>query len=280
MGGAVEMSVKLICTGEASPPGWPSSPFPPVQPANADELVVPARDGTVRVLGLALDAGVERVVVTSSVAAVGGSRGSSDEPLDEESWTDLSNESISPYVRSKTVAEQAAWELARKRGDAQRLAVVNPGAILGPVLNDDLSFSLELIKRLLEGMPGIPRIGFSFVDVRDVVDLELRAMTAPEAGGERFIAVSDFRWVEALAGALREELGADASRVPKRRLPDLLVKAAGLFDPGIRSVVGQLNRRLEYSSAKARALGWQPRTPEVAAVDTARTMIERGVLST
>jgi dihydroflavonol-4-reductase len=172
-----------------------ASPFPPSQPKDADELIVPAREGTLRVLKAAFEAGAERVVVTSSVAAVGGRSDPSAEPLDESAWTDPEYEKLSPYARSKTIAERAAWNYARERDALERLAVVNPGAILGPVFDDDLSFSLELIKRLLGGTPGIPRIGFSVVDVRDVADLQIRAMTAPEAAGKRVIAVSEVLWM-------------------------------------------------------------------------------------
>src|SRR5262249_39801300 len=131
-----------------------ASPFPPRQPKDPDELIVPARDGTLRVLRAAFAAGVERVVVTSSVAAIGGGA-KTDEALDETDWTDLANPQLSPYVRSKTIAEQAAWDFAEESGRRDRVAVVNPGAILGPALSEDRSFSLQLIERLLKGMPGV-----------------------------------------------------------------------------------------------------------------------------
>ena len=271
--------------------GWPeavegcwyvlhvASPFPPVQPKDPDELIVPAREGTLRVLRAALAAGVERVVVTSSVAAIaGGSKPG--HLLTEEDWTDPDRPCLSPYVRSKTIAERAAWDFMREQGAAERLAVVNPGAILGPVLSDDHSYSLQVIERLLKGMPGIPRIGFSFVDVRDVADLHLRAMTAPEASGERFIAAGPFLWAAEVAAILRERLGPAAAKVPKRSLPDWLVRLAGRFDSGIRSVVGQLGLRYEYSSEKAETrLGWQPRPPEEMIVETAESMVKRSPAS-
>lgn len=256
-----------------------ASPFPPAQPQNPDELIVPAREGTLRVLRAALEAGVERVVVTSSVAAIaGGSKPG--RQLTEEDWTDPDKPGLSPYVRSKTIAERAAWDFAREQGATQRLAVVNPGAILGPVLSDDQSFSLQLIERLLKGMPGIPRIGFSFVDVRDVADLHLRAMTAPEAGGERFIAAGPFLWASEVAAILRERLGAAAPKVPKRSLPDFAVRLAGRFDPGIRSILGQLGLRYEYSSEKAETrLGWRQRPAEQTIVECAESMLERRAAS-
>jgi nucleoside-diphosphate-sugar epimerase len=254
-----------------------ASPFPAVQPKDPDELIVPAREGTLRVLRAALDAGVGRVVVTSSVAAVGGSTSRAAAPLTEADWTDTDNPKLTPYTRSKTIAERAAWDFVKERGEAEKLAVVNPGAILGPVLSDDRSFSLQLVERLLKGMPGTPRIGFSIVDVRDVADLQIRAMTATEAGGERFIAVARFQWMAEVAAVLRDRLGTDAAKVPKRGVPDLVVRGMGIFDPGVRSIVGQLGRRVEMSSEKAQTLlGWSPRPVEETVVDCARSLIGEG----
>ena len=253
-----------------------ASPFPPQQPKDPDELIVPARDGTLRVLRAALAAGAERVVITSSVAAIGGGA-KTDAALTERDWTDLASPQLSPYVQSKTIAEQAAWDFAAEAGAKDRVAVVNPGAILGPVLSEDRSFSLQLVERLLSGMPGVPRIGFSFVDVRDVADLQIRAMTMPEAGGERFIAVGRFAWTSEVAEILREGLGAEAEKVPTRKVPNLMVRAMAIFDPGVRSIVGQLGRKSNYSSEKARTtLGWTPRPLEETVVETGRSMRRTG----
>lgn len=253
-----------------------ASPFPPKQPKDPDELIVPAREGTLRVLGAALDAGVERVVVTSSVAAVRGGVGESATPLDERTWTNGADERLEPYTRSKAIAERAAWDLAERRGARERLAAVNPGAILGPVMGEERSFSLQMVERLLGGLPGAPRIGYSVVDVRDVADLHIRAMTAPAAGGERFIAVARFLWMADVAAILRERLGADAAKVPKRQLPDFLVRAMGPFDPSVRSVAKQLGQRVELSSERARTvLGWDPRPVEDTVADCARSLLEQ-----
>jgi nucleoside-diphosphate-sugar epimerase len=249
-----------------------ASPFPAAQPKNPDELIVPAREGTLRVLRAALDAGVRRVVVTSSVAAVRGSADSAPASLTEADWSDPDDSKLSPYARSKTIAERAAWDLVRERGEEERLAVVNPGAILGPVLGSERSTSLQMVERLLKGMPGTPRIGFSVVDVRDVADLHLLAMTAPEAGGERYLAVVRFQWMGDVAAVLREQLGPQAAKVPKRSIPDLVVRAMALFDPAARSVVGQLGSRVELSNAKARVLGWEPRPVEETIVDCGRSL--------
>lgn len=255
-----------------------ASPFPPVQPKDADELIVPAREGTLRVLRAALAAGVKRTVVTSSVAAIAGGA-KTPGPLTEADWTDLDFDGLSPYVRSKTIAERAAWELAREEGAEGRLATVNPGAILGPLLSHDGSYSLEAIQRLLKGIPGTPKVGFSFVDARDVADLQVRAMLAPEAGGQRFIAVTEFLWMAEVAAVLRRELGADAAKVPTRGVANLLVRAMALFDPGIRSITNQLGKKLTYSSEKARAeLGWSPRPIEQTIAETGRSMVDLGAV--
>jgi nucleoside-diphosphate-sugar epimerase len=256
-----------------------ASPFPPKQPKDPDELIVPAREGTLRVLGKALDHDVERIVVTSSVAAIRLAKGSQAKVLDESDWTDPDEDGLTPYVRSKTIAELAAWDLVKERGAEERLATVNPGAIVGPVLNDDTSYSIEAIERLLKGMPGVPRLGFSFVDVRDVAALEIRAMTAPEAGGQRFIAVNEFLWFEDTARILRDRLGEEASKVPTRTIPDFVVRGMALFDGGIRSVVGGLGKKQELSSEKARTmLGWSPRPIEDTIAETGESLIHHGVV--
>lgn len=267
--------------------GWPeavrdcdyvlhtASPFPPRQPDDPDELIVPARDGTLRVLTAALDAGARRVVITSSVAAVQNTRERPRGAITEEDWTDPDKPGLTPYPRSKTLAERAAWELVEERGERERLAVVNPGAIIGPLRGEGRSYSLEAIERLLKGMPGVPRIGWSFVDVRDVADLHVLAMTDPQAGGERFIAVQRFLWLSEVAEILQRELGDGAEKVPTRRIPNLVVRGLGVFDPGIRAVSGQLGKRVELSSEKARStLGWSPRPIEESIVDCARSLLE------
>jgi dihydroflavonol-4-reductase len=253
-----------------------ASPFPPVQPKDPDELIVPARDGALRVLRAALDAGVERVAMTSSIAAIRSDRESSAAaPYTEADWTDGADTSHTPYVRSKTIAEQAAWDFVRSAGAEDRLTTINPGAIIGPALNDDHSYSLQSIQRLLGGMPAIPQLGFSFVDVRDVADLHIRAVTDAAAGGERFIAVDQFLWMAEVAAILRERLdGAAAKKVPTRIAPNLLIRAMALFDGGVRSVVGDLGKESWFSGEKARTrLGWTPRPVEDSIEDCARSLI-------
>jgi nucleoside-diphosphate-sugar epimerase len=252
-----------------------ASPFPSVQPKDPDELIVPARDGALRVLRAALDAGVEHIAMTSSVAAVRSDRSSSEAaPYTEADWTDGDNPAWTPYTRSKTLAEQAAWQHVRAASAPERLTTINPGAIIGPALSGDHSYSLQAIQRLLDGMPAAPRLGFTFVDVRDVADLHVRALTKPAAGGERFIATDRFLWLPDVATILRDRLGDAARKVPSRVAPNALIRALALFDGSIRSVVGDLGKRAWYSSEKARTtLGWTTRPVEDSIEDCARSLV-------
>lgn len=278
----------VVAADLSADPGWTeavagcshvlhvASPFPPAQPKDPDELIVPAREGALRVIEASLAAGVQRIVMTSSVAAVRHGRPPSDDkPYDEDDWTDGNDTRRTPYVRSKALAEQAAWEHVRAAGAEDRLATVEPGAIIGPVLNNDFSFSLQAVQRLLDGgMPAIPRLGFTFVDVRDVADLHIRAMTDPAAAGERFLAVDEFLWIADVAAILRERLGDRASKVPTRVAPNFLVRAMSLFDGELRSVVGDLGKSANYSNAKARErLGWQPRPVADSIADTGESLL-------
>jgi nucleoside-diphosphate-sugar epimerase len=253
-----------------------ASPFPPEQPKDPDELIVPARDGALRVIKASLDGGVERIVMTSSVAAVRHGRPPSpDKPYNEEDWTDGNDTRRTPYVRSKAIAEKAAWDHVQAAGAKARLATVEPGAIIGPVLNDDHSFSLQAVQRLVDGaMPAIPRLGFTFVDVRDVADLHIRAMTDPAAAGERFLATDEFLWIADVARILRERLGDRASKVPTRVAPNFMVRAMSMFDGSLRSIVGDLGKVAYYSNAKARErLGWQPRPVADSIADTGESLL-------
>ena len=258
-----------------------ASPFPPAVPKDENELIVPAREGALRVLRAARDGKVRRVVLTSSYAAIGyGTQGRST-PFTEEDWTDPDGPDVQPYVKSKTLAERAAWDFIAREGGALELSVVNPVGVFGPVLGPDYSTSILLVQRLMDGaLPGCPRLWFGCVDVRDVADLHIRAMTSPAAGGERFLAVAgDFLSMREIAGALKAGLGAEAARVPTRELPNWLVRIVALFDPAAKQLLPELGKRRNASNAKARALlGWAPRSSEESVVATARSMIDLGLL--
>ena len=258
-----------------------ASPFPATVPRHEDELIVPARDGALRVLRAARDAGVRRVVLTSSFAAVGYGHDPRDEPFDETSWTRLDGRAVTPYVKSKTIAERAAWDFVEAEGEDLELSVVNPVGVFGPVLGPDYSTSIIVVKRLLDGdIFGCPQFSLGVVDVRDVVDLHLRAMTDPAAAGKRFLAVSgrSMRMLE-IATTLRERLGEAARRVPTRQLPNWLVRLVGLFDAEVRSIGPELGHPKHASNAKAcRLLGWAPRSREDAIVATAESLLQLGLL--
>jgi nucleoside-diphosphate-sugar epimerase len=257
-----------------------ASPVVASEPKDADELVIPARDGTRRVVGAALEAGVKRVVLTSSVSAASPRPGARESVSDEATWTDLGDPMVGAYARSKTVAERTAWELMSASGGATTLVAVNPSLVVGPVLSRDFSASVQVVERLLSGrVPGLPRLGFCFVDVRDVADLHIRAMTAPEAAGQRFIAAGDFAWMADLAALLRARLGEAAGKVPTRRVPSLVIRLAALFDRDLASIVPRLGEKRTFSSAKAQVvLGWRLRPLEESVLDCARSLIATGAV--
>jgi nucleoside-diphosphate-sugar epimerase len=273
--------------------GWPeavagcdyvlhvASPFPPNIPKHEDELIVPAREGSLRVLRAARDAKVKRVVLTSSFAAIGYGHPEQSAPFDETAWTDTNAADVLPYPKSKTLAERAAWDFIAREGGGLELSVVNPVGVFGPVLGRDYSTSIIIVEKMMDGsMPGCPRIHFGAVDVRDVADLHLRAMTNPAAKGERFLAVAgDFVSILDIAAILRKDLGEAARRVPTRELPDWLLRVISLFDPRVKQVLPELGKRKNATNAKARrVLGWTPRSNEECIVATAESLLRLGIL--
>ncbi len=256
-----------------------ASPMPPAAPKTDDELIVPARDGALRVLKAARDAKVKRVVLTSTCGAIYYGHPPQTAPFDETSWTNIQGE-MSAYVRSKAIAERAAWDFMDAEGGALELSVVNPSGIFGPVLGSDFSSSIELVKRLMSGAPGCPQLYFGVVDVRDVADLHLRAMTDPAAKGERFIAVSgDVMSMLDIATVLKARLGDAARKVPTRTLPNWFVRCVALFDPRMRQLLPLLGNIRNATSAKAeRVLGWKPRSREDAVVATAESLLKFGIV--
>ena len=257
-----------------------ASPIPVNAPEHEDELIVPARDGTLRVLRAARDANVKRVVMTSTCGAIYYGHPPQKAPFDETSWT-VVNDDLTAYVKSKVIAERTAWNFIASEGRGLELSVVNPAGIFGPILAPDYSSSIELIKRLMNGTPGAPRIYFGVVDVRDVADLHLRAMTHPSANGERFIAVSgDSISMVDIARILRARLGSAARGVPRFQLPDWTVRLAARRDPSVRQLLPLLGKIRNATSEKAgRVLGWSPRPNEEALVATAESLIRFGLLT-
>jgi len=256
-----------------------ASPMPKAAPKTEDEVIIPARGGVVRILTAARDANVKRVVLTSTCGAIYYGHPLQAAPFDETSWTNIDGE-MSAYVKSKALAERAAWDFMAAEGGALELSVVNPSGIFGPVLGPDFSSSIELVKRLMNGMPGCPQLHFGVVDVRDVADLHLLAMTSPAAKGERFIAVSgNAMSMLDIAKVLKARLGDSAKKVPTRELPNWLVRFAARFDPATRQLLPLLGKIRNATSAKAeRVLGWKPQPPEDAIVATAESLLKFGIV--
>src|SRR5579862_2301725 len=258
-----------------------ASPFPAAMPKDENELIRPAREGALRVLRAARNAGVKRVVLTSSFAAIGYGRKPQVAPFNETNWTDPNGEGVAPYVKSKTLAELAAWDFIAKEGNGLELAVVNPVGVFGPVLGADYATSILIVQKMMDGVvPGCPRVYFGAVDVRDVVDLHLRAMTNPAAKGERFLAVAgDFVSLQEIAQLLKTRMGAAARRVPTRLLPDWMVRLVSVFDKSAAYIVPDLGKCKNATNEKARRmLGWAPRSNEDALMATAESLVRLGLL--
>lgn len=285
---AVGDGVEVVTADLTSDDGWAAAVLgceyvlhvaSPLGIDGSTALVEPARDGTLRVLRAAADAGVRRVVMTSAANTASPSSYRDDGVSDETLWTDPDEKTLLPYRRSKTLAERAAWDFMASTQDTT-LTTILPGAVFGPILTTDNLGSVTIIGRLLSGMPGTPKIAFEVVDVRDVADLHIRAMTAPEAAGERFLGTGEFMWMHDMALALRAGLGDAASRVPKRNLPNLAVRLAALRDPSLREILPALGRRHRHLTAKAdRLLGWRPRPAAETVVACGQSLLDHGVVT-
>ena len=257
-----------------------ASPVPLGIPKDANELIAPARDGTLRVLRAAQSAGVQRFVMTSSVAAIAYGRGRGVHHLTEADWTDLSKPGVTPYVQSKTIAERAARDWVAQSGGRLEFCSICPSVVLGPVWGADYSASVEVVRKLLDGSLGAcPDFGFGVVDVRDLADLHVRALMAPGMAGERFIASGRFLKLREVADILRAQLGDDARRVTTRNVPDWLVRIVALFNPVARAVVSELGNERHQDASHAKAvLGWATRPVEQSIADAGRSLIEQGVV--
>ena len=259
-----------------------ASPFPNQVPEHEDELIKPAMEGTRRVLKAAAEAGVHRVVLTSSLAAISGGH-----PVDnsrvysEDDWSII--ERCPPYPKSKTLAERAAWDfVASLDGEApMELCVINPGAVLGPVLNRHYSTSGEIVRKLMaKELPGTAKIGFSWVDVRDVAAAHIAAMTAPHAAGQRFCCAIEFGWIDEVAEILAKRFGPEGWKIPTRKLPNFIVRIVAIFDPTVKTVISDLGQVRNVSNDRIRrVLNWQPRSLEEMVVSMGETMIQHGIVS-
>jgi dihydroflavonol-4-reductase len=258
-----------------------ASPTPSGTYASEEEWIKPAVDGNLRVLRASRDSGVKRVVLTSAFGAIGAGHKPLARPFVETNRTDLTG-NVAPYQKSKTLAERASWDFIANEGRGLELASVNPTMVLGPALGPDYSHSIRTIREMLEGQPGYPKIKTCVVDVRDVADLHLRAMTDPAANGERFLATSgEGLWLAEIAKLLKERMGMAASRVSTRVLPNILVRSMALANPAMKGLLPLLGAKLDASGEKAeRLLGWTPRSREEAIVASAESLLRLGLVKT
>jgi len=257
-----------------------ASPTPLKGYKHEDEMIIPAREGVLWVLRAARDAGVKRVVLTSAFGAIGFGHPQQMAPFKETDWTAL-NDKTPAYQKSKTIAERAAWDFIAKEGRGLELAAINPVAVLGPVLGPDFSHSIQIIKRLMHGKAaGSPKINSSFVDVRDVADLHIKAMTNPAANGERFLATAGKSiWLVDIAEILKRRMGATAAHIKVRELPNWLLHIIALRDPVVKAIIPMLGKLMNTTNEKAvRLLGWKPRPTEEAVVATAESLVRLNLL--
>ena len=254
-----------------------ASPFPTGPPKHEDDLIIPAREGALRVLRAAKAAGVKRVVMTSSFAAIGYGHGSYEgKVLTEKDWTVLDGPDMTAYPKSKTIAERAAWDWAKKEGGEMELVVINPVAIFGPVLSEDFAPSIIIIQRLMKGdLPGLPNLSMGVVDVRDVADLEVRAMTDPKAKGQRFLASAPgVMTMQDMSMTLHEKMPEAAKKAPKRIVPNVVLRIVAFFDKNVALIAPELGKRKEFSVEKAEnLLGWKARPNTDAVIATAESLI-------
>jgi nucleoside-diphosphate-sugar epimerase len=257
-----------------------AAPFTLSKPQYEDDLIVPAREGTLRVLRAARDAGVKRVVLTSSTEAIVRGHKPTETPFSEETWSNVETSGINAYGKSKALAERAAWHFMAREGKIMELSVINPVAMYGPVLGPDFSPSVEAISQMLTGnLPRLPHLAFDAVDVRDVARLHLLAMTQPAAKGERFIATSGFTSLEKIAHTLKMRLGTAAKLVSTKTVPDWMLRLASPFVPELAEVVPLLGKPWRTTNAKAQhLLNWKPRSVEEAVIATAESLVRLQLL--
>jgi nucleoside-diphosphate-sugar epimerase len=255
-----------------------ASPFPATPPRDEAELVRPAVDGTLRVLEASARAGVRRVVMTSSLAAItSGRSGDEGRPRTEADWSDADRSA--PYAKSKTLAERAAWGFAAEHPELE-LVVINPGLVLGPLQHAAAGTSVALVRRLLNReLPAVPELGFAPVDVRDVARAHVLALETPGAAGNRYICAGSNVWFGDMARMLGEEFGPQGYRVPQRRMPYWMLWAVGRFDREVRLGLDFVGSAELVSSDKAhQELGWSMRPVRETLADTGRSLIELGIV--
>jgi nucleoside-diphosphate-sugar epimerase len=259
-----------------------ASPFPMGAPKNPDDLIRPAREGALRVLRAARAAGVDRVILTSSCAAIAYGWGDAlPDVLTEKDWSNTNNESDCPaYPASKTLAEKAAWDFAQGEGRGIQLTTINPVGVFGPIRSGDVRTSVGIIGQLMTGkFPALPDAGIQIVDVRDVSAAHIAAMNDPASIGERYIVADEFLTMKDLAEMLRNAFPDRASKIPTRRMPDFVVRLMALFSADMKTIAIELGKRRFASSEKVRKLLGRDLIPAEESIHaSAETLIEYGAV--
>lgn len=258
-----------------------AAPYPIENPKDANELILPIRDGTLRVLRAAQAEGIRRVVLLSNIGSVIDGHQGENRLFDENDWTDV-DKCRNTYHTAKTLSERAAWDFVQssENHSQMEMVVINPSGVFGPVLDDHRHTSVEWIRTLMRAeVPGLPRILVPLVDVRDLVDMLTKAMTLPEAAGKRFICHAAEVPLPELAGILCKNFARRGYRIPTRVLPDLLIRFMALFNPKVKAVASILNWNFHLSTDRARAVfGWQPRPYQQSIIEMAESLIQYGLV--
>ncbi len=255
-----------------------ASPFPLGEPEHEDDLIIPAREGTLRVLQAAAENKVARVVLTSSIAAIAYGHPEEKTRFDESDWSVADSPSISAYAKSKTLAERAAWDFVKGLENGMELVTINPGLILGPLPDTNARTSGVLVNSLMTAaVPGLARMHFNAVDVRDVASAHVQAMTKPEAAGQRFICVADSFWMEDVAKTLKEAY--PDYPIKTNVFPSWLVRIVALFSPEARATVDSLDQELSVDNTRIKeTFNWHPRDMKEMVLSMAKSMIELKML--
>ena len=284
--GADTRQLDWVAASLTEPDGWPAavdgcdaifhvaSPVPTIQPKKPDDVIEPARQGTLNVLQAAASQGIDRVVLTSSVAAILGGLSES-RVYSGEDWSDPNDPDMIPYAISKTVAERCAWDFCQSKGIS--LSTIHPALVLGPTLETDYGSSLEaLVKLLRREVPLLPRFGFDIVDVRDVASLHRIALEHPDAIGQRLIAANGFLWFREIAALLTNTY--PDRKIPLREMPNWLTRFSSLFIRELGTILKDLDIAAQLDNSPAKKLGWQPRTPQEAVLSGAKSLIDLGIV--
>lgn len=256
-----------------------ASPFPLANPKDENDLIRPAVDGTLRALRAAHRAGIRRVVLTSSFVAVMKAKLPAGRSVyDESDWSDPTTAHNNAYSKSKTMAELAAWDFVKTQAPEMALTTINPALVLGPPLDINFGSSVEVVQRILRAKdPMLPHFGLGIVDVRDIAEMHLRALSVKASEGLRILGSGGFMWYPEMAVTLKSAFA--SRKIVTRQAPDFIVRLLGIFDPSIRSIVPDLGKRFDISNERARTLLDMDFTPASdSLVATARFLIEHDQL--